>query len=119
MTLKRYQEGAKYVDSLKKTDFDYNYQKEIVYKNFLALEYNLNKDTINRNLVYSQMAGYLEDTIQKLKDFTSREFEQIFIDLFVVKNNYLDSIKINREIDSLKKIYPQKEHFFDYLKGSH
>ena len=83
--------------------------------NLQALSDASKNDTIHRNLIYEEIVDYLEQYIKK-QNVKGKEFEEIYLDLYAVKNNFLDANQINQEIDSLKKQYPNKQDFFDYLK---
>lgn len=84
-------------------------------KHFKALSYASKNDTIQRNLIYKEMANNLENYI-KNRHVNEKEFEEIFLDLFSVKEHFLNTNQINDEVDSLIKVYPTKASFFQYLK---
>ncbi len=113
--MKRYSEGIRFIDSLKENDFSFNYKKKLMSDNLQALSDASKNDTIHRNLIYEEIVDYLEQYIKK-QNVKGKEFEEIYLDLYAVKNNFLDANQINQEIDSLKKQYPNKQDFFDYLK---
>jgi len=115
ITMEKYSEGMNFVDSLKEDDFMFKFKKKINYNNFRALLYTSQNDTINRNLVYREMANYLERYIKE-EHVEGKEFEEIYNDLFTVQEFYLDTDQINKEIENLKKLYPEKEPFFDFFK---
>jgi hypothetical protein len=109
-TMGKYSEGMKFVDSLKESDFTYGYKKKLIYKNFQAL-----RDTTKRNIVYAEIASILEQYI-KQHSMNDKEFKEIYTDLFAVKENYVDTNQINKEVEALKKQYPDKEAFFNFFK---
>jgi hypothetical protein len=115
VSMKRYREGISFIDSLKNSDFTYGYKKKFMAKGLQALEYDVNKDTINRNLVYKEMANDIEQYINEHK-VSSKEFDEAYTDLFAIKENYLDANQINEQIDLLKNKYPDKQSFFDFFK---
>lgn len=115
ITIGKFKEGADFVDSLKSSDFEYPYKRKLYYDNFIALNFALNKDTASRDSVSREMTNDLEKYIKDNK-LASREFQEAYLDLFSFKENFLDSAKINQEVDSLKRRYPDNERFFDYLK---
>lgn len=115
IAMKKYSEGMSFVDSLTKNDFIYNYKKGMIYKNFRALMYALKNDTVKQNLVYKEMSYELEQYLQK-QNISDKEFEEAYLDLFSIKENILDSNQINKEVDSLKRRFPDKQDFFDFLK---
>lgn len=114
ITQKKYSEGVIFIDSLVEEDFTFKYKKKMMKKNFLALNFNSKYDTINRNLVYLEMANELEQYIRK-EDISEKEFNEIFVELYDIKRNFLNVNQIKHEIDSLKGKYPNKIDFFSYL----
>jgi hypothetical protein len=115
ISMKKYSEGIHFVDSLTENDFTYNYKKNLMTKNMRALSYASKDDTIQRNLIYKEMANDLERYIKE-QDVKGKEFEEIFLDLYSVKEHFLNANQVNNEVDSLKKVYPEKESFFEYFK---
>lgn len=115
LAMAKYDEGLKFVDSLKGSDFVYNYKKNLMYKNFLALSLNEKKDTVSRNLVYDQMADDIEENIKK-PGITEEELMEASTELFAIFQNYLDADQINNKADSLTKLYPEKKTFFAGFK---
>ena len=86
-----------------------------MFKNLQALDYGSKNDTIKQNLVYKEITNDIEQYITKQK-ISNKEFKEIYTDLFAVKENYLDANQINKEVEDLKKLYPEKETFFDFFK---
>ncbi|HEV8084694.1 MAG TPA: hypothetical protein VGP55_15920 [Chitinophagaceae bacterium] len=115
ITLKKYKEGAEFIDSLTNDDFEYTYKRKLNHDNFIALKFQSNKDTNNRNSVYRKMDANLEKYINSNK-LSSKEFEEAFLDLYTIKGNFIDPIRINQEIDSLKRTYPAKANFFSFFQ---
>lgn len=115
IALGKLKEGADFVNSLKASDFVYPYKKKLNHDNFIALNFTLNKDTINRNKVFQEMIADLEKyiTVNTLK---TKEFQEIYTEYFTIKENFVDSVSINTEIDSLKIKYPENAKFFDFFK---
>lgn len=115
IALKKYKEGAAFVDSLTNDDFEYSYKKMLYHDNFIVMEFQSNKDTNNRNSVYGRMAANLEKYINS-KKLSSKEFDEAFLDLYAIKENFMDTGKMKREIDSLKNEYPAKAKFFNFFQ---
>jgi hypothetical protein len=115
VSMKKYGEGISFIDSLKDSDFTYGYKKKFMAKGLQALEYDAKKDTINRNLVYREIANDIEQYINK-QNVSSKEFNEVYTDLFAIKENYLDANQINEEVEGLKNRYPDKQSFFDFFK---
>jgi hypothetical protein len=115
IAMKKYSEGMSFVDSLTESDFTFGYKKKMIYKNFQALAYASQNDTIKRNLTYKALSDELEQYIQK-QNIIDKEFEEIYLDLYSIKGNFLDSNQINKEVEALEKKYPNKSSFFEFLK---
>jgi hypothetical protein len=115
ITTKKYSEGMNFISSLKDDDFTFGYKKNVAYKNFQALAYASTNDTTKQKLVYREIANDLEQYI-KQQIINAKEFEEIYIDLFSVKENFLDANEINKEVEILEKKYPDKSTFFEFLK---
>jgi len=114
ITLQRFTEAAQFTDSLKEDDFRFGYQKELMRKDILARQFNLINDSSKRDSIYLDMTLYLKRHINS-HDLNSKEFEEAFTDLYSIKQNFLDTIILRKEIDSLKKVYPDKERFFSFF----
>ena len=115
ITIGKFKEGADFVDSLKSSDFVYPYKRNLYHDNFIALDFALIKDSIRRDSVFREMANRLENYINENK-LESKEFQEAYLDLFSIKENFLDSTIINQEVDSLTRKYPDNAQFFDFLK---
>ena len=115
ITLGKFKEGSEYIDSLKPTDFEYSYKKKLSRDNFIALNFASIKDTFSRDNTYRQMTTDLNKFINSNK-LNSKEFQEAFTDLFILKENLVDTVLINREIDSLKIKYPDNAKFLDFFK---
>jgi hypothetical protein len=115
VSMKKYAEGIHFIDSLQEKAFTYGYKQKFMSKGLRALEFNAKNDTIKRNMAYREMASDMEEYIEK-RDIGSEEFEEIYLDLFGVKEKYLDANQINKEVEALKNKYPNKQSFFNFLK---
>jgi len=115
ISMKRYTEGISFIDSLKENDFTFGYKKNLMSKSLQALDYGSKNDTIKQKLVYREIANEIEQYIKK-QNINNKEFKEIYTDLFDVKENYLDAIQINKDVEDLKKIYPEKKTFLDFFK---
>ncbi len=114
-SMKKYVEGISFINSLNENDFTYRYKQKLKSKSLQALDYNYKRDTIKQNLVYKEITNDLEQYIMK-ENISGKEFKEIYTDLFAVKKNYLDANQINKDVENLKKLYPDKETFFDFFK---
>ncbi len=113
--LKKFKEGSDFIDSLQSSDFEYPYKKKLIHNNFIALNFTSNRDTRSGDSIFRKMSIDLENYIND-NNLKSKELHEAYIDLFSLKEKFLDSITINREVDSLKIKYPNNANFFDFLK---
>lgn len=115
VSMKKYAEGISFIDSLNENDFTFGYKKNLISKSVQALDYSSKNDTIKQDLVYKEIANDIEKYITK-QNISKKEFKEIYTDLFSVKEKYMDAGQINKEVEDLKKLYPEKEAFFDFFK---
>lgn len=115
ISMKKYTEGISFIDSLNENDFTFGYKKNLMSKSLYALDYGSKNDTIKKNLLYKEIADGIEKYIKE-QTISNTEFKEIYTDLFAVKENYLDSNQINKEVEDLKKLYPAQETFFNFFK---
>lgn len=115
ITMKKYSEGILFIDSLNDNDFTFGYQKKMMSKSLKALTYDSKGDTVNRNLIYVEMANDLEKYINE-KQLNDKEFKEIYIYLYAIKEKFLDAEQINTEVAALEKKYPDKTTFFEFLR---
>lgn len=113
-SLKRYNDGISFVKTLNKEDFNFDYKRDLLLKNFEALNFGYNNDSLHRDSIYLAMVMELEKYIDQNK-LSNTEFEEVFIYLYTIKSHIVTKDKIRSEIDSLKSQYPQKASFFDFL----
>ena len=117
VSMKKYAEGIGFIESLSEKDFTYGYKQKFMSKGLQALEFNSKSDTIKRTLVYQEIVNDIEQYINNKQDIGSKEFIEIYTDLFAVKEKYLDANQINKEVEALKSKYPDKQSFLDFLKN--
>ncbi|MEO7306609.1 MAG: hypothetical protein ABIR78_02415 [Ferruginibacter sp.] len=115
ISMKKFTAGINFIDSLSENDLAFPYKKNLFRNNFQALEFASKKDTINRNLVYEKISRELEHYIQTHK-ITNKEFKEIYTEMFIIKDNYLDANQINIDVENLIRIYPEQKPFFDFFK---
>ena len=115
LTLGKYDEGSRFVDSLQLSDFIFPYQKTLTHDKFIALNFASKNDTLSRDKVYNKMAMDLEAYI-KQNNLKSKEFREFFTDLSSLQRNSSDSLRLTLLIDSLKIKYPDEEPFLDFFK---
>lgn len=112
--MKKFEEGISFINSLGESDFTFGYKKNLVSKSLLALDYGTKNNSTKQHLIYKEVANDMEQYILK-HTMSDIEFKEIYTDLFGVKENYLDASKINTEVEKLKKMYPDKQTFFDFF----
>lgn len=115
LALQKFKQGADFIDSLQSSDFEYPYKKKLIHDNFNALSFASSKDTMSRNNIFQKMIIDLEKYINS-NSLKSKELQEAYTDLFSLKEKFLDSITINRQVDSLKIKHPNNADFFDFLK---
>jgi len=115
LTLGKYEQGSKFIDSLQSSDFPFPYKKTLYQDNFIALNFASKGDTISRDKVYEKMAAGLESYIVK-NDLKSKEFQEAFTELSAFPKSSADSLKFLTLIDSLKPQYPDEERFLNFFK---
>ncbi len=113
--LNEFEKGILFVDSLDLSHFEYPYKKKLIHDNFLALQYSNKNDTLNRDKTYQLMADNLEKYSNTIK-LDKKEFQELFTDLFTLKEKIVSSSILNNEIDSLKRSYPEHTTFLDFFK---
>lgn len=116
VSMKKYAEGISFIDSLNEKDFTFGYKQKFLSKGLQALEFNSKNDTIKQNLIYKEIANDIEQYISNKHDIGSKEFTEVYTDLFATKEKYLDASQINKDAEALKSKYPDKKSFFDFLK---
>lgn len=115
LTLGKFKEGSEFIDSLQESDFAFPYKKALTRDNFIALNFASQMDTVSRDKVYQKMSAYL-NSYMKSNNLKSKEFQEAFNDLNALPGNFIDSISLNRFIDSLLIKYPDQEKFLNFFK---
>ncbi len=116
VSMKKYAEGISFIDSLSEKDFAFGYKQKFMSTGLQALEFISKNDTNSQNLIYRKIANDIEQYISNKQDIGSKEFMEVYTDLYTVKEKYLDVSQINKEVEVLKSKYPGKKSFFDFLK---
>jgi hypothetical protein len=115
-TLRKYDEGSKFIDSLEISDFAFPYKKVFNHDNFIALNFATKGDTINRDKIYNKMGSDLRNYI-KQNNLTSREFQEAFTELSSIPGAFTNSTRLKLLIDSLKTKYPKEERFLEFFRN--
>jgi hypothetical protein len=110
-SMRKYQEGAKFIDSLNANDFSYLYRKQILGDNFRVMT----MDSLSGKLLLEHMDSSLTSYIitQKMANI---EEQNALIELFEIKKRYMSPSSVNIEIDSLIKIQPSKRDLLEKLR---
>lgn len=117
VSMKKYSDGVKLIDSLSESDFAFGYKKKFMLRGLQALDLISKGDTINLNQIYIEMADDIESYIKNKNNIDNKEFIEVYTDLFAIKEKYLDSTQINTDAESLKMKYPDKKAFFEFFKN--
>lgn len=115
ITLGKYDDGTRFIDSLHKSDFLYPYRKNLNHDNFIALTYASKGDTVSRDSVYVKMANDLEKYIEA-GSLKSNEFKEAFTELNGLQSKFMDTAALHRKIDSFIVKYPDEEKFLNFFK---
>lgn len=107
--LKKYSEGMEYIKSLNAADFNKPYQKNMYFKNFEALQCEVQGDTVKRNNLYMEIIDEIQSC---LKNDINQE---ILFDLFLFKNKVETHEQILQEIELLRKTGKYENDFIDAL----
>lgn len=116
--LKRYKEGADFIDSLDNKDFTADYKKGMYSSYFKSMEYKIAGDTMQRNVVLRASVEEIQDYIDHKVGQKGKINVEAYYDLFLVKIRLFDFPQVSHELDSLKRKYPEEQDFFDALKGT-
>ncbi len=114
LSLGRFSEARRYIDSLDKSAFSYLYKKQLFSKNAIALEFASRKNSLQRDSVYSKMAIKLSALLDSAK-LEKEKFQEVFVDWAILRENLRDTIS-NLEIDSLVGKFPDYKEFLEFSK---
>lgn len=114
--MKKYAESINFINSLSMKDFTYSYKQKFLTKEIQVLEYRERNDTIIINALYQEIVNIINEYISDRYNMDNNELMEVYTDLFTVKEMYMDENQINKELEELKRKYPQKKDFFEFLK---
>lgn len=112
--LERFEEGIRFVDSLKASDFNYGFKKEYLSKLYKAFSLERKGELESSKNIYKEIDTYFSNYI-KNNLLSVTEFKQVLIYQFEIKGRYITKNEINKQVDSLKLIYPDKSEFLNFL----
>ncbi len=116
MMLKAYKKGYQFIDSLKINDFRLPYKKELSYNYFMAMEYESEGDTVNRDKRFLHTISVIENYIKRKPQINIDE--EACYDLFLIKSKVTGQTQVKQEISQLKQKYPQSIDFLNTLESS-
>lgn len=116
--LKKYKEAYQYIDSLGPGSFKLEYKKGMSYNLFRALEYEGKLDTANRDRFLNKSINTIQSYIDEQDTSESKFNEEAYYDLFLIKSKLENPENLNKDIEKLKKRYPNKLMFWEGIKGS-
>ncbi len=113
---KVFKEGAMFVDTLKNSDFEFEYEKQM-YKNDLAgLGYAEINDIKKRDSAFNVSITNIQYYIDKNK-YTKFSADTVaFYSLYYTKSKIFDTIRISNEINVLKQKFPKDKAAIDRMK---
>ena len=112
ITMKKIDEAMKFVDSLNENNFRYPYKKKLVYNSLQTF-----KDSSIKKEIYSEMRADLTQYLAS-HNIGGKEFEEAYTELSAIKEYLHDTANINKEIDSLIILHPDRERFLNFFKKS-
>ena len=115
VTLKKYDEGILFLDSLTEADFIYSYKLKAYRNIILARRYELAGDSSKRNQTFQKIDFEIQQYIETRK-LETPELNEAFTDLFSVKSLYLDPLTINKDVDLWQLKYPIKKEFLNFFR---
>lgn len=114
--LKKYKNGHEFIDSLSENDFKVKYKKKMYYNYFIAMEYESNADTVNRDKFLNEIVNSIQNYILAENMPKDKLDEEAYYTLYTIKKRLSSLTQLNNEIDLLKQKYPYEKDFFDALK---
>ena len=86
-------------------------------KYFKAMDCESRGDTVGRNHNYGDIVSGITSYINKEKRPVGKIDEQAFYDLFFIKSRFMSEKTLDSEINSVHRLYPVDQDFFDALHG--
>jgi hypothetical protein len=116
VSLKKYSEGIKFIESLSENDFLFSYKMKLALNELQALVYKSKGDTVKEKATYVEISKYLEQYGKEQKNLSDKEFKEVYTDLFSVKEYYQNANQINENVRELITLYPERASFFNFFK---
>lgn len=112
----KYLAGANFMDNLKITDFDFDYQRQMYVDYLRGTYFGSIGDVKKKDSIFNRSIADIQKYIDKQQYKNIRSGQKVFYNLFFVKSRIFDSLIINKEIDSLKKKYPDEGIMIEDLR---
>ena len=113
---KAFKEGAMFVDTLKNSDFDFEYEKQM-YKNDLnGLGYAEINNIKKRDSAFNVSIRNIQYYIDKNKYLKFSADTAVFYSLYYTKSKIFDTMRISSDINILKQKFPSDKSAIDRMK---
>lgn len=116
--LKEYENGYKFVDSVKDNDFSRPYKREMAMDYFRALEFESKADSIDKKKHLQLITHNIQDYIKRSASSDTAMDKEAYYDLYLIKSKLYPINELYKELDSLKTRYPGQIDFIESLKGT-
>ena len=113
---KAYKEGAMFVDTLKNSDFEFEYEKQMYKNDLTGLQYAEINDIKKRDSAYNVSITNIQNYIDKNKYTKFSADTAAFYSLYYTKSKIFDTIRISNDINVLKQKFPNDKAAIDRMK---
>jgi hypothetical protein len=112
----KYLDGVNFMNTLENADFEFPYQKQMYVDYLRGIYYGSINDIKKKDSIFTQSVINIQKHIDKQNYETIESGKTVFYNLFFTKSRIYDSLIINKEIDSLKKKYPNEGIIIEDLR---
>jgi hypothetical protein len=112
----KYELGVKFVTTLNNQDFDFPYQCQMMINYLTGLYYAETDDLNKKDSVFKKSIYNIQNYIYNQNSKTFLSDSVAYYDLYFPKSRIYDSVKILKDIDSLKKKFPNDKDAIDRMK---
>lgn len=117
-TARRFDQGARFVDSLAPGDFRSPYGKELDSAYFRAKSWEAKGDTVKGKKIFAGLDVDFTAYVNKHR-LPGNRFDTLSLStLLFIKSQYLDKRQFDSIVDSIKARYPESGAFLDDIVGS-
>lgn len=113
---RKYEPGVKFVTTLNNKDFDFTYQRQMIIDYLTGLHYGEIDDLNKKDSIFTKSISEIQNYIENQKGETFLSDSVPYYDLYFTKSRIYDSVKISKDIDSLKQKFPNDKDAIDRLK---